>query len=216
MQTHLEPSNFEIYLDELEKALGSLSDVERAEWREEMRQHLMAIYDKATMSGESKEVAIQRAIAQFGETESLGQLAEEEQFATRKTHYRHIFWGTLMGMPFIGIASFYAESLSVKYYDLFGFTPKSIIAILVYLLLLSCLSGLLHAISMRLSGKSSTTQKLSAFFSALAFSTNTLSFVVFGKNWGIALILCLLFALQMSLFIRLFYKGITKFSRQTA
>jgi hypothetical protein len=214
MQTSLN-QQLESYLDTLEKSLENLSETERAEWREEMRQHLTVLYDEARQLGISEEVAIQKAITKFGKAKSLQKLICEEQFAVRKTNYRHIFLGTLMALPFMGTASFYAEFLSVKYYIFFGFIPKSNIAILVYLLLLSCPSGFFHAISMQLSKKSPPTNKLSAFFSALAFSPILLFTVMLGKNATGALMLCIYFSLLMCVFIALFHKILPKFSKQT-
>jgi preprotein translocase subunit SecE len=216
MQTDLEQPNFEPYLYELEKALGSLSDAEREERHEEMRQHLMGIYAEARLLGESEETAIQKAITQFGQTGSLQQLTQEEQIIVRKTNNQDILIGTLMGMPFIALASFYAESLSVKYYAFFGLAPKSTIAVLVYLLLISCFSGILHAISMTLSEKSRMQNKLSAFLYSMAMLPALLISPVLGKNIGISLLWVIFFAIQMAFFIKIFHQGLQKFSRQIA
>lgn len=62
----------EAYLDECEVPLARLPVTERAEWRDEARQHLLALVEAHLEFGASEEEAIETALQQFGEPRRLG------------------------------------------------------------------------------------------------------------------------------------------------
>jgi hypothetical protein len=100
MNQNLDNQISEPYLDELEKTLSSLSDSERIEWREEMRQHLMAIYAEITRQGFTDAEAMQKTLERFGESEKLSALLAKEQEKIAHRAYRKQLWiGQILSLP---------------------------------------------------------------------------------------------------------------------
>jgi len=64
---------FESYLDTVEQSLRSLPQTERAEWREEARQHLQEIARAEEELGLSSEEARKEAMRLFGDAAQIGQ-----------------------------------------------------------------------------------------------------------------------------------------------
>jgi hypothetical protein len=62
----------EAYLDECEAPLARLPVTERDEWRDEARQHLLALVEAHLELGRSEEEAVEAALRQFGEPRRLG------------------------------------------------------------------------------------------------------------------------------------------------
>lgn len=62
----------EAYLDECEAPLAPLPAAERGEWRDEARQHLLALAAAHIELGMSEEAAVEAALRQFGEPLPLG------------------------------------------------------------------------------------------------------------------------------------------------
>ena len=62
----------EVYLDECEAPLARLPETERAGWRDEAQQHLVALVEAHIELGASEEEAVEAALRQFGEPNRLG------------------------------------------------------------------------------------------------------------------------------------------------
>jgi hypothetical protein len=91
---------FDVYLDEIEKTLSSLPDSERLERREEMRQHLMALYEESKLQGFSDAEAMQKTLERFGESEKLSALLAKEQEKIAHRAYRKQLWiGQSLAFP---------------------------------------------------------------------------------------------------------------------
>jgi hypothetical protein len=87
------------YLDECEAPLARLPITERDEWRDEARQHLLALVEAHVELGVSEEEAVEAALRQFGEPRQLG---KKLAAALRRTgcsraeaHRRGVFAWTL-------------------------------------------------------------------------------------------------------------------------
>lgn len=68
----------EAYLEELERPLEGLSVEARREWREEARQHLVALVEAHEELGRPPEEAVEAAIASFGDPVHLGREMRKE------------------------------------------------------------------------------------------------------------------------------------------
>ncbi|HLK59250.1 MAG TPA: permease prefix domain 1-containing protein [Chthonomonadaceae bacterium] len=65
-------NRLEQYLDTLEKPLSALSIETRREWREEARQHVLAIADAHEALGMPPEQALEAALQRFGDAAQIG------------------------------------------------------------------------------------------------------------------------------------------------
>ena len=72
-------SRLEQYLDELERPLTALTPEARADWREEARQHLLALAAAHEELGTPPEEAAEAALRQFGDAQQIGR--QVQQFA---------------------------------------------------------------------------------------------------------------------------------------
>lgn len=89
----------EAYLDECEAPLARCTGTERAEWRDEARQHLIALMELHVELGASEEEALEAALRQFGEPGRLGKKLATAMHRTGSpsagSHHRGIVAWTL-------------------------------------------------------------------------------------------------------------------------
>ncbi|MCW3096534.1 MAG: hypothetical protein JWL77_2152 [Chthonomonadaceae bacterium] len=91
-------NRFESYLDTLEHSLRSLPQAERAEWREEARQHLQEIARAAEEMGLAPDEARAEAMRLFGDAAQIGQRMAQ---STEQGRHRGRAAATLFSGPLI-------------------------------------------------------------------------------------------------------------------
>jgi len=125
------------YLDELERSATHLSAAQRAEWREEARQHLEQTAIAAEELGIDPKEAIEAAIRRFGDAKQLGAAMDESSLSGSMGSHGAIL---RLGMPLIlamtaliGIANAYVltdSPVAYRWLQIAGFASFAAVPVL--------------------------------------------------------------------------------------